>query len=44
MHAKALGKEGEIIAQTREAAGYESQNISWFGKMISAETKRAYKN
>ena len=28
MHAKALGKEGEIIAQNREAAGYEKTALA----------------
>ena len=44
MLARAFGKKGKIIGQTREEAGNESENSSCFGKMISAGTKRAYKN
>ena len=43
MRARAFGKKEKIIAQTREEAGNESENSSCFGKMISAEIKRAYK-
>ena len=44
MRARAFEKKEKIIAQTREEAGNESENSSCFGKMISAETTRAYKN